>query len=296
MGIVAGGLKAGTVPASWGWPAEWIANLLTSQEPRNTPVTIAGTFYTLRDLSVISNAIQTGRSMKCGDLNFSYRGRRSYSDVTRGSDDQQRLQIITQFSQVEDLDELQFDVWVHTTSGATALMPAGYSIASENGACVARSRTGPFQQVLWAKFAQPFELPTTAQNFETQIMFPRVPYGFGWRWDAILTKFPLDNFDQPNFTAGPLPQTRSDGLIFTRKSFIHPKTQLGFPLANSFETLAARNGSFMGVGTIDDDVPLELNQCLVSRWSGTTCDEMHAHFKEWTHFVLSTQLSTYPVM
>src|SRR5262249_25411231 len=120
IGIVAGGLKAGTVPASWGWPADWIANLLVSQDPTNASLSIAGTFFTLRDLATVSSAIRSGRTIRCGYLDFSYRGRRSYQEVSRGSDDQQRLQIIAQKSNAQDLAQYQFDVWRHDASGATA--------------------------------------------------------------------------------------------------------------------------------------------------------------------------------
>ncbi len=70
VGIVAGGLKAGTVPASWGWPAEWLASLLTSRESTDTPVFTAGIFFTLRDLRTIATAIQTDRTIRCGALDF----------------------------------------------------------------------------------------------------------------------------------------------------------------------------------------------------------------------------------
>jgi hypothetical protein len=128
-------------------------------------------------------------------------------------------------------------------------------------------------------------------------MFPHIPYTFGWQWDVVLTKFFLDGFGQPNLAMGPIAQTRNDGLVFTRKGFIHPKTQFGLegPPANSFETLAARNGSFMSVGTINDDVPPQISQCQISQWPRPACDQAYTHFKEWAHFILSTQLSTYPV-
>jgi hypothetical protein len=51
----------------------------------------------------------------------------------------------------------------------------------------------------------------------------------------------------------------------------------------------------MGAGTINDNVPPQLYLCIGNQWLGAGCDQMYAYFKEWTHFVLSTQLSTYPV-
>jgi hypothetical protein len=298
IGVVAGGLKAGTVPASWGWPAAWIASLQASNEAPNTSVAVAGTFFTLRDLNTLSNAIQARRTIRCGELEFSHRGRRSYREVSGGSDDQRRLQIITQFSRPEDLEQLQFDVWVHAPSGATAVMPAGYAIETQTGTCIAQSQNGLFRQVLWGRPAQPFEVQQASLFFETSVMLPQVPYGFGWQWDPFLTKFPLDAFGNPNVAMGPTPETRSDGLVFTRKGFLHPRTQFGFqgPWASSFETLASRNGSFMGVGTVYHEVPVQMGQCSLAGWLVPGCEQTYAQFKEWTHFIMSTQLSTYPVI
>lgn len=162
---------------------------------------------------------------------------------------------------------------------------------------MARAMVGPFQEVLWGVPAQQMELQGAAQAFKLSVMQPRAPYQIGWTWDTVLTKFALDNNGQQNLVAGPIAETRSDGLVFTRKGFIHFKSQLGpqGPIADSFETLAGRNGSFMGVGTINDDVPPQLNQCYMVGFTTPGCAQMYAYFKEWTHFVLSTELSTYPV-
>jgi S1-C subfamily serine protease len=297
IGIVAGGLKSGTVPASWGWPAEWIRDLFASQEPRGVAVAVAGTFFTLRDLQEAANAISANREKRCGLLDFSYRGQRSYLQASRGSDDQRRLEIITRAARPDDLEKLKFDVWFHVKSGATALMPAGYEMESVADACVAKSSTGPFQQVLWASPAQPLQVQAVSQVFEANIMGPRVQYAFGWVFDLVLSKLLLDAYGQPVLALGPVPETRSDGLVFTRKGFIHPKSAAGpqGPIAASFETLAARNGSFMGVGTINDEVSKQMVGCAAVQWAAPGCEPVYAHFKEWTHFILATQLSSFPI-
>lgn len=181
---------------------EWIANLLVSQDPTSAPVSIAGTFFTLHDLATVSSAIKSGRTIRCGYLDFSYRGRRSYQEVSRGSDDQWRLQYIAQKSNPQDLAQYQFDVWRHDASGATALMPADFEISTSGGACVARAMVGPFQEVLWGVPAQQMELQGAAQAFELSVMQPRAPYQIGWTWDTVLTKFALDNNGQQNLVAG----------------------------------------------------------------------------------------------
>jgi hypothetical protein len=292
VGIVAGGLRAGTVPASWGWPSEWVADLLNSNGV-NGEVRVAETIYTLADLNRIRSNAQT--KITCGELEFTYHGTRSYRDIVASSDDQQRLAIITRASLQEDLDQLQFEVWVHQPSGATALMPTGYPIRNQNGVCVVDG--GPLHQVLWAKSARFDQLTVTANFFEATVMGPRVPYPFGWTFDPVLTKFPIDNFGNPILAAGPQTETRSDGLVFMRKSIIHNRSPQGpaGPHANSFETLASRNNAFMGVGTIYDWVDAGINLCSTN-WSAPGCYQAYEAFKKWAHFVLSTQLSTYPVI
>jgi Trypsin-like peptidase domain len=296
VGVVAGGLKAGTVPASWGWPAEWLSDLLRSREATTIPVSTVETFFTLRDLTIASEATQASRTIRCGDLEFTYRGTRRYPALWRGSDDQRRLNVILQAAPYDNYDNLSFDVWTNPASGATALLPAGYPITYENGVCVVRS--GQLQQVVWARSAQPQEIQAAAITFESQVMIPRIPPTYGWQWDNVLTKFAFDNFGQPIFQMGPQSETRSDGLVFTRKGFIHFKTALGMagPKANSFETLASRNGTFMGVGTINGDVPPQLGPCGAARWVGPGCGQAHDLFLSWTLFILCTQLSSYPVI
>jgi hypothetical protein len=289
VGIVAGGLRAGTVPASWGWPSEWLTDLMRSNSG-NAEVKVARTFYTLADLKRIRSSAQT--KITCGDLEFTYHGRRRYRDIAASSDDQQRLALINRASRPEDLDQLEFDVWVHQPSGATALMPAGYPLTSQDGVCVVDG--GTLHQVLWAKNARFDQLQQISNMFETGVMLPRVAaYQFGWQWDPILTKFPMDNFGIQNFAAGPQTQTRSDGLVFLRKGFIHNRsTDPNGPHANSFETLASRNNTFMGAGTINDFVAPEMGQCSMINWNAPTCGQVYQDFKKWTHFILSTQLST----
>src|SRR5262249_28351484 len=166
----------------------------------------------------------------------------------------------------ENYDDLRFDIWTNPASGATALLPANYPITYESGVCIVRS--GQFQQVVWGKKLQAEELQATAVNFENQVMVPRLPTTYSWQFDTVLTKFALDGSGQPILAIGPQTETRSDGLIFARKGFIHFKSPYGLmgPRANPFETLASRTGTFMGIGTINDEVPPQMNACGLAHW------------------------------
>lgn len=288
IGIVAGGLKAGAAPASWGWPSEWISSLQTSTEQTSQNVTIASSYYTLSEMNAEAAAIQSDRNITCGVLTFSYRGTREFPDIARSSDDQQRLQYIMAVSTrpLSEIESLKFDIWVHKQSGATVVTPAGYPLTQQGDVCTVRSSSGPFSQVVWGTRAtDPMQVQQVSQQFELGIMFPRAPYQYGFQLDFALT------------TQGP--QLRENGMVFNRKGFTQPKAQWvpGMPpppFAHTFETLIAKTGTFLGVGTINDDLPPALQLCIQTRGQAPGCASVVQHVREWTHFILATQLSTYP--
>ncbi len=291
IGIVAGGLKAGAAPASWGWPSEWVNQLLASAAPVNAPVHLSKSYFTLSDLERAHSDTVSSRRIQCGDLSFRDVGVRSFDDVARGADDFARVQYLAGLSRLDpqELSALRFHVWRHDGSGATALVPEGYALARADGVCVARSDDGIFEQVFWAHGAvYPNEIQAAAVQFERQVMLPRVP-SFGFRIDPQLTTF------MPNGLPGP--QYRDNGLVFTRKGNISPKqpwTGPSTPLTHSFETLIARGGTFLGAGTINHTEHPMLQACLISGLREERCQQAREHLKVWTHFIMATQLSTYP--
>jgi S1-C subfamily serine protease len=288
VGIVAGGLKAGAAPASWGWPSGWVADLLASTDARNQTVTVAGVYYTLAEMNAEAAAIRSGREITCGSLEFSYRGSRRFADVARGADDQARLQHIMAISTRprEEIDAFNFEIWVHAQSGATAVTPAGYTIGREGDVCAIASRSGPFRQVIWAAAAtDQFQIMQVSLQFERAVMLPRAPYQFGFNPDPALTT--------------PGPQFRPNGMVFNRKGFTQPKAPWmpggpAPPLAHTFETLIAKSGSFLGVGTMNDELPPMLQFCVQIGFRAPECGALIPYVREWTHFILATQLSTYP--
>lgn len=288
IGIVAGGLKAGAAPASWGWPSELVRALLTSNEAPQQQVRLARAYYSLSEMDVEAAALRDRREVRCGSLTFTYRGTRTFADVAAGADDQPRLQYIMSISTRprSEIDALKFDVWVHAPSGATAVTPSGYQLEAGDGACIVRSNRGPFKQAIWgAKATNPMEIAQVSSQFEITVMAALAPYAYGFMPDPSLT------------TMGP--QFRDNGMVFNRKGFTQPKTLWvpGAPaphLAHTFETLIAKSGSFLGVGTLNDDMPANAMWCLQQGDGAPGCENTTAHIREWTHFILATQLSTYP--
>jgi hypothetical protein len=90
-------------------------------------------------------------------------------------------------------------------------------------------------------------------------------------------------------------------MVFNRKGYIHAKGpwNAGMPMPtdveHSFETLIAKSGSFLGVGTINSDLPTNLAACVQNQGQLPGCPhDSIAYLHEWTRFILATQLSTYP--
>lgn len=289
VGIVAGGLKAGAAPASWGWPAEWVGDLMASNDAREQPVRVAGAYYSLPEMRAVAQAEASGRRMRCGQLDFEFRGTRRFAEVARGTDDYPRLQYLLQIGGQPPpvIDALAFDVWVHRESGATAVVPSGYPMETQGNVCVVRSQSGPFTQVVWGApaFTQ-LQIAQVSIVFEQQVMYPLAPYNFGFQFDPALT------------TQGP--QFRDNGMVFNRKGFTQPKAfwMAGMPtppLAHTFETLIAKAGSFLGVGTLNNDMPAgELQRFCLQGGQMPVCAAVLRNVAEWTRFILATQLSTYP--
>ena len=127
-----------------------------------------------------------------------------------------------------------------------------------------------------------------ALRFEHEVMCPRVPQ-FGFTVDGGVTTF------TPMGVPGSL--FRDNGLVFDRKGYNHPKLPYfgpGTPMAHSFETLIAKGGIFLCVGTVHGEVHPRLQQCLSGDLRSAFGDAARRHLDEWPHFVLATQLSTHP--
>ncbi len=288
VGIIAGGLRAGAAPASWGWPVDWVETLQSSTEARDVPVLFARAYYSLNEMMATAEAAKTGRNITCGTMTLTYHGRWSFQDVARGSDDEVRLRYVMAISTLptSTIERMYFDTWVHDPSGATVVTPSGYRVELSGDVCELRSSSGPFRQVIWGVSAQDAtEVQRVSLQFEQSVMYPRAPYQFGFQFDPSLT------------TAGP--QFKDNGLVFNRKGFLQAKQPFvpgtpQAPLAHTFETLIAKNRWFVGIGTLNEDVPPGLPLCSQSGGKMPGCDGMIRHLEEWTRFILATQLSTYP--
>jgi len=295
VAIVAGGLKAGASTASWGWPGSSVEDLLASNDATNEDVRVTNVYYSQEEMAVVATAERAGKHLRCGRLNFTFHGRKGFDEVSQGADDMQRVAYLLQAFALSqrDLDKMEFDIWVNSESGATAVAPAGYELTRNGSVCTAKSPTRPFVQVIWAAPAVGYAgIDTQSKYFELTVMAPRVRSGFQYYIDPHLTTFQTGtNAAGPHF--------RPNGMVFTRKGFINliqPAPHL--ETVHSFETLVAHSDTFLGVGVINDDVNQLIEGChrQPDMYSKSVCSDAKAHMQEWAHFVLATQLSTYPAI
>lgn len=276
VAIVAGGLKSGAVAASWGWPASLLASLQNSQDSTTSAANASATQFAYAGRS------GPQPSVRCGGLDFEQSARVSFAEIAASSDNSLRLDTTVNFSARprQEIEKLQFDIWIHRPSGATVVVPANAELQENGDSCVAHSDDGLFDLVVWGTPAStPDEVQHASLSFETDLMVPSAIPNIGYYPDQVLS------FNGPQF--------RQDGLVINRKAFFIGKQALGpgkFRAIHQFETVMARGGSFVGVATINKQV----DQC----WNGNQfglCSFDPNYLEEWAHFVLATQMSTYPI-
>lgn len=297
IGVVAGGLRAGAAPASWGWPGDGVRQLLASSEPADQAVRLTAAHYSLQDIHTLNTALQRGRRLRCGDLEFVDAGVRTLAELLPGTDDAPRVQYILGLLNQDPavIGRERFQLWLHRDSGATAVVPAEAQLTAAGGPCVARSASGVFEQVVWgAVAAGAVGVQIQPLRFEQQIVAPRLGLYANPQFDPHLT---TGVTDPATGRYMPIPQTRPNGLVFARRAQFmqHMPSAPGLParVSHAFETLVARNDSFLGVATFNRDRPPLIDTCM-SAPTTAMCRAPMAHLQEWLRYILATQLSTYP--
>ena len=297
IGVVAGGLKAGAAPASWGWPGDGVRQLLASTESTNQPVRLISAHYSLQDFKAFSAEPPSGRRLRCGELEFVEAGTRTLDELLPGTDDVPRVRYILGLLNQDPaiIGRERFRLWVHRDSGATAVVPAEATLNAEGPACVARSGDGVFEQVVWGALAAgPVGVMVQPQRFEQQIVNPRVGLYASFQPDPHLTTGAINPATGQYQVVS---QTRPSGLVFERKAVFMQQMPAGPGLpprvTHAFQTRVALNDSFLGVAIFNRDRPVLIETCM-SAPSTAMCAAPMAHLKTWLRYLLATQLSTYP--
>jgi hypothetical protein len=174
---------------------------------------------------------------------------------------------------------LPFDVYEDAVSGATVALPAGANLVPlPASSCRAPLLNGLIDLVVSVTAIPPFSNP-----------------------DLIASQFELFAATQPTMYWMPdpawsytFPFYRPDGLVVRRKAFAHAvPNQLNTPTEYMFETLAARNGTFLANAAIRHG-DLALRLCQVGAVLPTQCPPPN-YLQAWGHAALSVQLSTFAI-
>lgn len=304
IGVVAGGLKAGAAPASWGWPGEGVRQLLASAEPTDRVVRVASTYYSLQDFTQVSRALAQNRRLRCGELEFTDMGLRPFGELARGADDMQRLLHVIGLSgdSIATLANEQFRVWVHTPSGATAVVPAGTELKTDGSLCVAASRDGQLRQIVWGAATPAIQdVQARSVDFENRLLAPRLPRFLLSQYDANLTTTvmnPMTGMAVPGPQVRGNPNDIDNLLVFNRAGlsmYARPPQFMGEqpPYGHLFRALAARSRHLLATATIYAHVDPMIASCRLQP-AAMGCVGAHQHQRQWTRYVLATQLSTFP--
>jgi S1-C subfamily serine protease len=291
VGVVAGGLRSGAAPASWGWPISSLPELFASTEAANQRAQASRLFYSRSAIEERGRALSENRVIKCGDLDLTYVGRSNFVEMISTADDQHRLGYLVALSTrpIQEIHRLSFQIWTHKESGATAVIPDFVRLQAYSDSCRAETPDRNFRMVVWATKANSppdiqaksvtYELTVAAPRFEAAIQNSFVP-------DQALTTLAANGL--------PGPQVLPTGMIYRRLGGLYQR-QDPTPgrLAHMFQTLAARNGALLAVTVGNSVIPDNFLQCQQSNGVFPGCQSNAAYVLRWAHFVLATQLSTF---
>lgn len=277
VGIVGGGLERGLAPISWGWPSDYLTDLLRA------PAAASVTFRYDRNLYASVSNTRPTRTIKCGNLDFVQIDRRSFAELAKANDDPYRVGAVVQASllPISEINSLEFEIWQHEGTGAIVAVPAGVDLEEGNGKCEGSSPDGNFRQIVSGSYVEgPQEIQTESVQFEISTTSQYYNQNFGVQPDQILTTW--------------TPQTRPDSFVVRRKGAIWPQGPWmpGTPpprFVHGFETIMSRGSSFVGIMTINENYITNLPGCIQD------CFPTRDYLRTFAHFILATQLSTYPI-
>lgn len=280
--IADGGVSHGITHVSWAIPVRYLADLAASIEPTAAfaaPNGHLSAAEVARAQVFSADFVKPdARSINCGTARLRLARRLTLAEARIGNDSPLALQ------QIETgvggaSPALPFDVYEDAVSGATVAVPAGAELRAEGPAwCRAQVLTGLIDML---------------------VSVTTMPAGSNA--DLIARQFELFAQTQPTTYWSPdadwtyaTPFYRPDGLLVFRKAWFHwVPNQYNRPTEYMFETLAARNGTFIGVAALRHaDLPMVL--CQVGALPPAQCPPP-AYMQAWGHVALSVHLSTFAI-
>lgn len=221
------------------------------------------------------------RLVLCGDLQFRRIDSRSYADLAARSDaaaDLDRLTGIAGMPEAE-IAALGFDLWAHTGSGLTLVVPEGLDLRPGRDYCIARTPDG--ESELWVSGATSGSIPDVEWQAEQLQRDLAAEIGVEWDKDPAFSQIK--------------PRDRLDGFAVLPRSFVGREPRSGEMKAYVFEALLSRGSTFVGLAAVQRDyAPLLWARCK-GEWQSEGCAGEAAAYRRWVALVLAVQLSTSPL-
>jgi hypothetical protein len=279
--IADGGVAHGITHVSWAIPVQYLAELALSTESAVAFATPNANLSAaeVRRAEVFSADFVNPdvRTINCGTARLRMARTRTLLEAEVGNDSP--LGLLQLKSIFAGASGLSFDVYEDAGSGATIAVPSGVPLRADGAAsCRVSMLNGQVEMIVSVTAVPPGSNPDViSSQFE---MFAATPPVFNWLPD------PAWSYLMPFF--------RPDGLVVRRKAFSHfVPNQFNIPTEYLFETLAARNGTFVGVAAIrHSDFQFQL--CQRGALPPQQCPPP-TYLQAWTHVALSVQLSTFAI-
>jgi hypothetical protein len=280
--IADGGVTHGITHVSWAIPVRYLSELAASRE---SAIVFAAPNANLSAAEVARAEVfsadfvdQNARTINCGTARLRKTRTRTLAEARIGNDSPIGLQ------QLEAIfggapSTLPFDVYEDGVSGATVAVPAGAElVALPASSCRASLLGGLIDMVVSVTAIPPLSNPELiSSQFE---LFAATQPTMYWMPD------PAWSYTMPFY--------RPDGLMVRRKAFAHAvPNQFNMPTEYMFETLAARNGTFLANAAIRHG-DLAMRFCQAGALPLAQCPPLN-YFQAWSHAALSVQLSTFAI-
>ncbi|MEO8620023.1 MAG: serine protease [bacterium] len=280
--IADGGVSHGITHVSWAIPVQYLTELLQSTESAtafSTPnANLSAAEVTRADVFAADFVAENVKTVNCGTARLRMTRTLSLSEAEIGNDSplgMQQLKSIIPFNP----STLKFDVYEDASSGATVAVPSGVPLTTFSPAsCMASMLNGLINIVVSVTTVPPGSNPDLlSSQFEAHAAPPPI---FNWVPDVAWSYI--------------MPFYRPDGLVVRRKAFMHMvPNALNTSTEYLFETLAARNGAFVGVAAVRRS-DLQVQLCQRGMVPPQQCPPA-SYFPVWAHAALSVQLATFAI-
>ncbi len=288
--VSAGGLRSGTVPVSFGWPARFIDELEASEAGEADLASASPTaFFSAKRET--ESSIDDG--VRCGAVTLRRGATMSLEEIALTSSEQTLITWLVAAASIEnqELNRITFDLWMDDASGATIPLPGDITLTSEPNWCVARAATGAFRMLIHGQSGLPIELDLSDSNETVQ-----ASNEFDRLLDAELTNLVGPYVVEVDTALTDLvANQRADGLVMAHQAGYAVPLDEGTPPAYFYMTHMARNGSYFGVAALNERIDVAALQICPLIPDAPECEVFKRANMVWTPMIFGASMATYPI-